>query len=147
MSDTRFATPEDAEAAFYDAFQRHDLEAMMRVWADEETIVCIHPMGPRLGGRRAIAESWREIFEAGSSMRFELTELERSRDETIAVHCLRENIVHGAGFAQRAQVLATNVYKMTAAGWRMIVHHASPGNVETETGGTDSHDRDSPTLH
>ncbi|MDX1433824.1 MAG: nuclear transport factor 2 family protein, partial [Gammaproteobacteria bacterium] len=73
MSDDRFTTPEDAEAAFYDAFQRLDLEAMMRVWADEETIVCVHPMGPRLGGRAAVAQSWREIFAGGSPMRFELT--------------------------------------------------------------------------
>jgi hypothetical protein len=26
-------------------------------------------------------------------------------------------------------VLATNVYIKTAEGWRMVVHHASPGSV------------------
>jgi hypothetical protein len=29
-------------------------------------------------------------------------------------------------------ILATNVYLRTAAGWRMIVHHASPAPAQAE---------------
>jgi hypothetical protein len=29
---------------------------------------------------------------------------------------------------QSAWVLATNVYALTAEGWRMVLHHASPGS-------------------
>ncbi|MCX7168975.1 MAG: nuclear transport factor 2 family protein, partial [Proteobacteria bacterium] len=38
---TIFPTPQDAEAAFYDALERADLEALMAVWAEDEEIVCI----------------------------------------------------------------------------------------------------------
>jgi hypothetical protein len=29
---------------------------------------------------------------------------------------------------QRASVVATNVYLKTALGWRLVAHHASPGD-------------------
>ena len=127
MSATRFATSTDAERAFYAAFERADLNDMMNVWADDESIVCVHPMGPRLEGRRAIAESWRQIFSGGVGMRFELTEIKRSHDGDLAVHCVYENIRHGPRLAERSLVLATNVYRAFDGGWRLIVHHASPG--------------------
>ena len=34
-----FATPEDAEAAFYDAVARGDLEALMAIWSEDEEVV------------------------------------------------------------------------------------------------------------
>ena len=30
-----FATPQDAAAAFYDALERADLDAMMAIWAED----------------------------------------------------------------------------------------------------------------
>jgi ketosteroid isomerase-like protein len=57
-----FATPEDVEAAFYEAIARSDLVALMSVWAEDEEIVCIHPTGQRLTGSDAIRDSWRSIF-------------------------------------------------------------------------------------
>ena len=51
MSEPYYATSRDAEQAFYAAFQKADLAEMMQVWADDDSIVCIHPMGPRLDGR------------------------------------------------------------------------------------------------
>ena len=47
-----FPTPDDAESAFYDAFERADLAAMMVVWAEDDDVVCVHPPGPRLTGLR-----------------------------------------------------------------------------------------------
>lgn len=127
MSDARHATSRDAERAFYDAFERADVDEMMRVWADDDTIICIHPMGPRLEGRQAVAQSWRQIFAGGAHMRFELSEVACTLDGDIAVHCVYEKIRHGPRLAQRSVVLATNIYASTDRGWRMIVHHASPG--------------------
>jgi len=127
MTQPYYATPHDAETAFYEAFQRADIEAMMQVWADDESVVCIHPMGPRLSGREAVAASWEQIFAGATPMRFEITEVEYTQDEALSVHCVFENITHGLQLSQRSLVLATNVYKATDAGWRMILHHASPG--------------------
>ena len=51
-------SPAEVEAAFYDALNRADVEALMALWADDEEIVCVHPGGARLIGHRAIRESW-----------------------------------------------------------------------------------------
>src|SRR2546422_2607886 len=64
-----FPTPDDAETAFYEAFERADLAAMMAVWAESDEIVCIHPQGPRLSGFEAVRESWAQNFAGGSQLR------------------------------------------------------------------------------
>ena len=53
MKKTNFPTPQDAEAAFYDALENADLEAMMEVWSEDEEVSCVHPGGRRIAGRRA----------------------------------------------------------------------------------------------
>ena len=50
------ASAEQAEAAFYRAFEKADLGAMMAVWAEDEEILCIHPGGQRLIGMDAVRE-------------------------------------------------------------------------------------------
>jgi hypothetical protein len=55
----------------------------------------------------------------------------------IAVHSVHENFtVEGEARAQ-VPVVATNVYLRTAAGWRMIVHHASPAPAQPEPAAAD----------
>lgn len=127
-----FDSPDEAERAFYTAFEQGDLEAMMQVWDEDDDIVCVHPMGACLKGEEAVAQSWQEIFESGSPMRFEVTQRRFTRNETLSVHCVTEHIAHGPRFQNRSTVIATNVYKKTPFGWRMVVHHASPGSEETE---------------
>lgn len=122
-----FESPEEAESAFYRAFEQCSLDAMMKVWADDDGIVCIHPMGPRLVGRRTVGEGWRHIFAGSGAMRFELGDVVQNLIGDVAVRCLLEHIRFGPGLAQHGVVIATNVYRRTAAGWRMIAHHASPG--------------------
>jgi ketosteroid isomerase-like protein len=126
MTEHYYATSRDAERAFYDAFQSANIGEMMAIWSDDDSIICIHPMGPRLDGREAVEQSWRHIFAGSSSMRFQLTEVSCTVNGELAVHCVYENIDHGAQFDQRSQVLATNVYKSTQRGWRIVLHHASP---------------------
>ncbi len=126
MTVTIFATPEDAEAAFYEALERADLEAMMNVWAEDEDIVCVHPAGPRLTGFESVRESWREIFAAGPNLRFQLTGQQYLRGMRIAVHSLHENIALAGQSQPVSPIVATNIYIQTDRGWRMLVHHASP---------------------
>ena len=65
LSKTIYTTPQQAEAAFYEALERADLEAMMAVWAEDEEIICIHPGGARLAGYAAVREGWREVIAGG----------------------------------------------------------------------------------
>lgn len=127
-----FETAEQAELAFYRAFEARDLEAMMGVWADDDSIVCIHPMGPRLNGRAAVRQSWEQIFSADSALSFEVGDSVLTEDAGVSVRCVLENIRHGEDGAQRSLMLATNVYRWSENGWRLCVHHASPGRMEIE---------------
>ncbi|HQR51681.1 MAG TPA: nuclear transport factor 2 family protein [Burkholderiales bacterium] len=121
-----FATPEDAEAAFYEALEHADLDAMMSVWAEDEDIVCVHPGGPRLAGFDEVRDSWREIFANGPNLHFQLTGQQYLRGVRIAVHSLHENVVVSGQSQPVSPIVATNIYIQTDRGWRMLVHHASP---------------------
>jgi len=65
MSARIFPTAQDAENAFYEALERCDLEGMMAVWAEDEEIVCVHPVGERLSGQEQVRESWARISPPG----------------------------------------------------------------------------------
>ena len=122
-----FPTPDDAEAAFYDAFERADLAAMMAVWAADDDIVCVHPQGPRLVGFDAVRESWTQIFATGTALRIRTLDARRYLGSTMAVHSVVEMLAAaGEQAATSPPVCATNVYVLTENGWRMTVHHASP---------------------
>ena len=132
MRTTAFPTPQDAENAFYDALERADLDAMMAVWAEDEEIVCVHPTGPRLAGHEQVRESWRQIFAGGGGVRINVTQVVATEAVMVAIHSVHENAPAPAGKRPGASVAATNIYLRTAAGWRMILHHAShvPGQTE-----------------
>lgn len=119
-----FPTPSDCEAAFYNAFERADLNLMMAVWADEPGVVCIHPQGSRLAGLTAIRESFTEIFSHGPNANLKVSELRNHEGQTLAIHSVYETFVVPGQLAM-APVLATNVYMLTPNGWRMVLHHGS----------------------
>lgn len=120
-----FPTPQDAEAAFYDAFEKTDLEAMMAVWADDD-IICVHPGGTRLAGVAEVRESWRQIFAGGQQLQFQLRHRQSVRAMMVAMHSLYEYILIVGEAQPRVPVIATNIYLNTDFGWRMVMHHASP---------------------
>ncbi|MGH8706086.1 MAG: YybH family protein [Burkholderiales bacterium] len=126
MTSKIFPTAHDAESAFYEALERADLEAMMAVWAEDEEIVCVHPAGQRLTGAEQVRESWRQMFAGGSNLRVQIAQQVAIAGMMVAVHSVHENITVAGEKRPRPPVVATNVYLRTAAGWRMIVHHASP---------------------
>ena len=126
MSGRIFPTAQDAETAFYEALERSDLEAMMAVWSEDEEIVCVHPAGQRLAGQEQVREAWRQMFAGGPGMRIQITQQVQVAGMMVAVHSVHENITVAGEDRPRPPVVATNVYLRTAAGWRMIVHHASP---------------------
>ena len=121
-----YESPEEAEDAFYRAFEAGDLHAMMDVWAEDETIVCIHPSGSRLEGRDAIGRSWQSIFDHSPGLEIKLTDTSCTSADGIAVHVLHEHLRLITAERHQPPMITTNVYRLTDKGWRMIVHHASP---------------------
>ncbi len=121
-----FPTPDDAESAFYEAFERADLAAMMVVWADGDEVVCVHPAGPRLTGFEAVRDSWMQIFTSGLKLSVRVTQSRRLDGPSVAVRSVVESITAPGTEASPQLVNATNVYVLTDAGWRIAMHHASP---------------------
>ena len=121
-------SPDEVEASFYDALQKGDIEQLMACWADEDEIVCIHPGGPRIVGPGAIRAAFDSMFAHGGSIAAHPDGIRRIDALVSAVHNVLERVeVMSAEGPMQAYVLATNVYHKTPAGWRMVVHHASPG--------------------
>lgn len=133
-SNTRvWSTPEQAEAAFYQAFEAGDLAAMMQVWDEAADICCIHPMGKALTGPAQVSEGWSGIFSSGQSLSFVLEPLHRQVQGDLAVSVLHEHIRVQGDKRPRPPMLATNVYRRRNGGWRIWLHHASPAVVEVST--------------
>ena len=121
-----FATPDEAEEAFYTAFAKADVDAMMAVWLESDAVTCVHPVGPRITGREAVRAGWQELFRGGSGLRFRLGEVSRIQDALLSIHILHEHITVPGENGERPPAVATNIYQLTQDGWRMILHHASP---------------------
>ncbi len=133
-----FATPEEAELAFYDALERADLGRLMQVWSDDEEIICVHPGGLRMVGLHAVKESWHEILTQGA-LHIRATKLVTTQSMMSTVHSLIEAItVRSQAGSEVAHCYATNVYHKGPTGWRMVMHHASA--APEQTGLLDSHD-------
>lgn len=129
MSDPVFSTPEAAEAAFYAAFEARSLDAMMAVWASDDSIACIHPLAAPLNGRTAVAAGWHSMFEAAGQFRVQVETVHDMRAASEVIRIVREYLVIGQETEPRPPILATNVFRKEADGWRMVLHHASPLQV------------------
>lgn len=131
-------TPDDIEAQFYEALQQADIDKLMAVWSDEDEIACVHPGGPRVLGPQAVRASFEAIFSHGS-VDVLPEAVRRLVTHSCAVHHVVERV---SGLTregpQTAYVLATNVYVRTPLGWRMLAHHASPGDPESPPDFADS---------
>jgi len=121
-----FASAQDVEAAFYEALERSDIDAMMTVWAEDEEVVCVHPGGPRLIGYTMIREAWQRVFATGRKLRVRLSQQKTVTTPFAVVSTLLEHITSTDDGNLSAPVAATNIYVRGPLGWRMVAHHASP---------------------
>ncbi|CAG0963764.1 hypothetical protein RHDC1_00875 [Rhodocyclaceae bacterium] len=120
-----FATPEDAEAAFYDALERADLDAMMAIWAEDEEVMCTHPNGERAAGFAAVRESWRQVFSSGPRASVRQGDPVRRQGILLALHSVHEHYSVPGEEAPRPPVIASTVYVRGAQGWHLLSRHAS----------------------
>lgn len=126
-------TPEALESAFYDALRRADIDALMDLWADDETIACTHPGAQRLIGYVAIRAAWEEILSRGM-LNIKPHFISSYNNMLTAVHHVVEDTGSGKQAQPEIHVIATNVYVKTERGWKMLIHHASvaPGPIPIE---------------
>ena len=118
---------DDTETAFYDALQKGDIDLLMACWAYEDDIVCIHPGGPCMVGTGAIRAGFEALF-AHNTIRAQISRVRKVESLTSAMHSVLEHVeVLLPDGPREAFVIATNVYHQTPQGWRLVLHHASPG--------------------
>jgi ketosteroid isomerase-like protein len=123
-------TPDDTEAAFYEALQNADIDQLMQCWAEEDEVVCVHPGGGRLIGPGAIRATFEAMFQSGGVRAFP-ERVHKVQSLASAVHHLIERVeISTPQGVQFAHVIATNVYHKTPQGWRMVAHHTSPGTAQ-----------------
>ncbi len=119
-----FSTPEEAEAAFYEAIERADMAALDAVWSTDENIVCVHPGASRIEGRQAVMESFEQMFSEAPILDFSIVDTLYTGNESLAIHLVREEIALDGQVV--SIMVSTNIFQMEEGGWRMLLHHASP---------------------
>lgn len=125
MSQTNhFATPEDAEHAFYEALAKGDVDALMAIWAEDEETLCVHPTGVQILGLNPIRESWRNIF-GNARLRVQAEPVAHWQGMLLAIHHLVETLFVGDDPAPHGPLHVTHVYSRGAHGWRLVSRHAS----------------------
>lgn len=129
MTTEQYATPLDAENAFYQGLEANNVAGIMDSWSPAEDIICIHPMGPALTGRAAVRESWEMICGNEQRLSCNVVSISYQEQGDIAIHVVREEITMTSDGEddKYAAMVATNVYRREDGDWHLILHHSSPG--------------------
>ena len=127
---------QSANEQFYKAFNKRDIEAMKRVWENDERITCVHPGWSPLNGFEPILNSWAGIFENSGNMETRISDVRVLASEDLAwVSCTEKLFTIAESGVLASQVFATNLFHLEGDVWKMVMHHASP--VPTNQGTED----------
>jgi ketosteroid isomerase-like protein len=121
-----FASAEECERSFYEAMDAADIEAMADLWLDDDDVCCIHPNGPRLIGYAAVKASWHAILSNGPVHLRVANRKSLDTPTVVTSNVVEETTVVRGRDQQVVHMIATNVMVKTNAGWKMVLHHASP---------------------
>lgn len=120
-----------ANASFYESLEKFDLVGMKSLWYRGDGVRCIHPGWEAINGYEAIIDSWDQVFKNTGWMRVTPTEVSTWRlGELGLVYCAENITAKHDDEVGVAVTMATNVFRQTEEGWRMVLHHASPAPVE-----------------
>ena len=118
---------ESANANFYEAFNKRDIEVMKKVWASNVNATCIHPGWPPLKGFESILKSWEGIFENSGNMEVQVSDVQVLVSVDLAwVSCIEKLYTIAESGVLASQVFSTNLFCREDEVWKMVVHHASP---------------------
>jgi ketosteroid isomerase-like protein len=121
-----FATPQDAEDAFYDAIDERDLNAMLAVWEASDDVACLLPMQPLVRGSSELRKAWEPMLKGDFAIEIEVLHLQWLELSELAIHYLQEKVKVAGQPQAQPPVYATNIYRKGPDGWRMLLHQNSP---------------------
>ncbi len=111
---------------FYQAFNRGDLNLMESIWAQNDSVSCIHPGWEVLRGFDAIIDSWEKIFVGSENLEIKLSDIKvTGSSEMIWVSCQENLFAMSMSGVQVSKVHATNLFEKVEGQWKMVLHHAS----------------------
>jgi ketosteroid isomerase-like protein len=120
----------EANERFYRALESLDLDAMDRLWLHEGWVHCVHPGWDAVTGGEAVRASWQQIFANTLWIRVTATAVRLEIAGDLGIVACAENITAKSGEdVGLAVAQATNIFRRTPEGWRMIHHHASSAPV------------------
>jgi ketosteroid isomerase-like protein len=126
MSGT-YATPQDAEDAFYDALEEGDLDGLMAVWSEDDDISCLLPMYPLIRGRKDVEDVFKHLFSHGQGVALSVSHLDWIESGDIAIHHVEETLQQvPPGKPPPPPFYGTNIYRKQHAGWRLLAHLNAP---------------------
>lgn len=117
----------DANAAFYRAFEKKDMEAMRKVWSHGIACTCVHPGRGELKGWEAIETSWQKIFRNTAYLEIDTKIISTNGTGDFAYIVLVETVLQVAQRRQqKAESMATNIFERMGQDWYLVHHHGSP---------------------
>jgi ketosteroid isomerase-like protein len=122
-----------ANERFYQALEGLDLGLMEGLWLHEDFVQCVHPGWEAIVGWSGVRRSFEEIFASTRWLRVAPTAVREVVLSEVGIVSCAENITLGGGpdgDLDLAMAHATNVFRRTKDGWRMILHHASSAPVQ-----------------
>jgi len=130
------ASAEDANLAFYAAFEARDLESMSQLWEHTDRVVCTHPGWAVLRGWGQVAASFFALFQNDQHLQFILTNISARCEGDVAWVSVDENILAEAQPATTVAALNIFVRPLGGGGWKMVAHHASPVTADVDLADT-----------
>lgn len=146
---------EEANLAFYEAFNKRDIESMSQVWSRSPHARCVHPGWELVIGWSDIRQSWVDIFRTIQEIDFRLEDIHievsgRTAWVNLVAHV---QVTTDEGDAFQATVVTTNIFEEIDQRWMLVLHHSSnfaedeemdEEDIEIDNGGGGSSGPDGP---
>jgi ketosteroid isomerase-like protein len=113
--------------AFYQAFERMDLQSMDLIWSKGANVTCIHPGRTALKGWEQIRFSWDQIFRNTQHIEVAVDLISTEVHGNIAYIVQIENLILVVPEERmEVQGMVTNIFEHDGSNWYLVHRHASP---------------------
>lgn len=133
--DKDLETLQEANTAFYNAFESLEIQKMDTVWLQKAHVKCIHPGWDIRIGWPDVRDSWVLIFNNTIKIKFSICLLDLSVRGNVGWTICNESIsTQDKGKWVDGRIISSNLFERHDGVWRLIHHHGSPLlSIDTHT--------------